>query len=72
MLHGEGMQAPRRFPCHNVVMSRLAADDAAKRHASAMPSGSSHETIGQREAEGQGDLERARHGKPLILDVPTF
>ena len=47
-------------------MGGLAADDAAKGDAAAMPSRPADEAVGERQAERERDFERARHGEPLI------
>src|SRR5262249_21796892 len=64
MLHGELMQACRRFTCDNVVMGGFAPDHAAERDAAAMPPCPADKAIGEREAERKRNLERAGHGEP--------
>ena len=66
------MQAGGGFARHDVVMGGLAADDAAKRDAAAMAACPADEAVGKREAQRKRDLERARHGDPLILDAAAF
>src|SRR4051812_22144995 len=53
-------------------MCSLAANDAAKRHAAPVPSRPPDKAIGERETERQRDLEGARHGEPLIFDLPAL
>ena len=69
VLHGELMQAGGGFASDDVVMRGLAADDAAERDAAPMPPCAADKAIGERQAERQRDLERARNGEPLIGDV---
>src|SRR5512143_212161 len=69
VLHGELMKSGGRFARHDVVMGGLAADDAAERDAAAMAPCPADKAVGEREAERERDLERARHGDPLIGDA---
>ena len=69
VLDGERIQAGRGFPRDDVVVGGLAADDAAKRDTAAMAPCSADEAVGKRQAERERDLERARHGEPLIVDA---
>ena len=66
MLNGEMMQARRAFPRNDVVMGGFAADDATERDDAAMTPGTADKAVGERQAERERDLERARYGKPLI------
>ncbi len=69
VLHGELMEPSGGFARHDVVMGGLAANDAAESDAAAMAPCPADEAVGEREAERERDLKRARHGNPLIGDA---
>src|SRR5512134_1817530 len=50
-------------------MRGFAADDAAERHAAAMTPSPADKAVGERKAERERNLERARHVDPLIGHV---
>src|SRR5262245_11064618 len=53
VLDGECVERRGGFARHNVVMRRLAANDAAERDASAVPPRPADEAIGKRQRQGQ-------------------
>ena len=66
------MKPAAELPRHDIVMGGLAANDAAKGDAAPMASCPTNEAVGKCEAQRQRDLQRARHGEPLIGHVVGF
>ncbi len=67
--YGKLIEACRGFARDDVVMGRLAPDDAAERDAGAMAPGPADEAVGERETEREGNLQRARHGDTLEVNL---
>src|SRR5680860_1335390 len=69
MLDGQLIEPGGGFARHDLVMAGLAADHAPERNAGPMASRAADKAVGERQAERQRDLERARYRDPLIFDL---